>query len=267
MPHSRADVEVLPDVEEVQERMEMAMQLVDACSGVSEAPLSAIMQAAETAATAAASASTLVSLFEAGSVFRMRVRRLRGAHSIRVCGVMVWLHTISQCAMAAYAPPTSDGVGVKGHMHFCQSQSPNRMPMSVQRRDALTPAQARLNADSLPSSSHPDGSVYPPQAWCDYEVAKLRELSSAQGQEQAPEEASPSAKQMFDRSKLVWRHILASLNGLKSGLKLGVNVGQDEIAGLPHLTAEGACPPLAVSHPSTSIEFHAALKAVACSQA
>ena len=87
--------------------------------------------------------------------------------------------------------------------------------------------------------------MLPLQAWCDYEVAKLRELSSPQGQERAPEEASPSARQMFDKSKLVWRHILASLNGLKSGLKLGVNVGQDEIAGLPHLTAEGAGPPLA----------------------
>ncbi len=88
MPHSRADVEVLPDVEEVQERMEMAMQLVDACSGVSEAPLSTIMQAAEAAATAAASASTLVSLYEAGSLFRhASARRLRGAHSIRVCAV------------------------------------------------------------------------------------------------------------------------------------------------------------------------------------
>lgn len=53
---------------------------------------------------------------------------------------------------------------------------------------------------------------------------------------------------MFDKSKLVWRHILASLNGLKSGLKLGVNVGQDEMAGLPHLTAEGAGPPLALPY-------------------
>lgn len=69
VPHSRADVEVLPDVEEVQERMGMAMHLVDACSGVSEAPLSTIMQATEAAATAAASASTLVTLVGAGTSF------------------------------------------------------------------------------------------------------------------------------------------------------------------------------------------------------
>ena len=61
VPHSRADVEVLPDAEEVQERMDMAMQAVDACSGASGAPLSVIMQAADAAATAAASASTLAS--------------------------------------------------------------------------------------------------------------------------------------------------------------------------------------------------------------
>ena len=57
-------MEVLPDVEEVQERMDMAMQAVDACSSSSEASLSIIMQAADAAATAAASASTLVGLKE-----------------------------------------------------------------------------------------------------------------------------------------------------------------------------------------------------------
>ena len=60
VPHSRADVEVLPDMEEVQERMAMAMQAVDAYAGSSDAPLSAVMRAANDAATAAASASTLV---------------------------------------------------------------------------------------------------------------------------------------------------------------------------------------------------------------
>ena len=103
--------------------------------------------------------------------------------------------------------------------------------------------------------------------WCDYEVAKLRVLGNAQGQEQAPEEASPSAKQMFDKSKLVWRHILASLNGLKSGLKFGVNVGQDEIPGLPHLTgalsiARSCTPPLSLPE-----GVRAALEAMACLQA
>lgn len=56
---------------------------------------------------------------------------------------------------------------------------------------------------------------------------------------------------MFDKSKLVWRHILASLNGLKSGLKLGSTIGQGETAGLPHLQKEGA----ASSHP---IQFNIA---------
>lgn len=49
-------------MEEVQGRMDMAMRMVDACSGSSDAPLSTIMQAADAAATAAASAATLVSL-------------------------------------------------------------------------------------------------------------------------------------------------------------------------------------------------------------
>ena len=87
-----------------------------------------------------------------------------------------------------------------------------------------------------------EGCVCNLQAWCDYEIAKLTALSAAQGREQAPREATPGAAQMFDKSKLVWRHILASLNGLTSGLRLGVNVGQDELAGLPHLTPEGAVP-------------------------
>lgn len=87
------------------------------------------------------------------------------------------------------------------------------------------------------------------QAWCDYEVACFRELSSSSsGQDRAPEEASPGAKQMFDKSKLVWRHILASLNGFRSGLKLGVNVGEGEIAGLPHLKNEGVVLPLSYSY-------------------
>ena len=86
------------------------------------------------------------------------------------------------------------------------------------------------------------------QAWCDYEVVKLRELSRAQGQKQPPEGASPVARQMFDKSKLVWRHILASLNGLKSGLKLGVNVGQDEVAGLPHLTGKAVILQISLPH-------------------
>ena len=47
-------------MEEVQERMAMAMQAVDAYAGSSDAPLSAVMRAANDAATAAASASTLV---------------------------------------------------------------------------------------------------------------------------------------------------------------------------------------------------------------
>ena len=53
-------MEVLPDLEEVQERMANAMETVDACSGSSEADVSAVMQAANAAAIAAASASTLV---------------------------------------------------------------------------------------------------------------------------------------------------------------------------------------------------------------
>ena len=60
VPHSRADVEVLPDLEEVQDRMQLAMRTVDAISGSSEADLSAVMQSAHAAATAAASASSLV---------------------------------------------------------------------------------------------------------------------------------------------------------------------------------------------------------------
>ena len=60
VPHSRADVEVLPDLEEVQDRMQLAMRTVDAISGSSEADLSSVMQSAHAAATAAASASSLV---------------------------------------------------------------------------------------------------------------------------------------------------------------------------------------------------------------
>lgn len=71
-----------------------------------------------------------------------------------------------------------------------------------------------------------------------YEVASLRKLS------RAPQEASPGAAQMFNKSKLVWRHILASLNGLKSGLKLGVSIGQDEIADLGHLKDKGVQIPI-----------------------
>lgn len=79
------------------------------------------------------------------------------------------------------------------------------------------------------------------QAWCNYEIASLRKLgSTGLGKAQAPEEALPGARKMFDKSKLVWRHILASLNGLKSGLKLGCDVGQGEIAGLTHLQKQGA---------------------------
>ena len=60
VPHSRADVEVLPDLEEVQDRMQLAMRTVDVISGSSEADLSVVMQSAHAAATAAASASSLV---------------------------------------------------------------------------------------------------------------------------------------------------------------------------------------------------------------
>ena len=61
IPHSRADVEVLPDLEEVEDRMRMAMQAVDACSDSADPDMSAAMRAAQAAATAAASASILVS--------------------------------------------------------------------------------------------------------------------------------------------------------------------------------------------------------------
>ena len=60
IPHSRADVEVLPDQEEVQDRLQLAMHTVDAISGPSQSDLSAVMQSAHVAATAAASASSLV---------------------------------------------------------------------------------------------------------------------------------------------------------------------------------------------------------------
>lgn len=99
---------------------------------------------------------------------------------------------------------------------------------------------------------HGDQNFETMQAWCDYEIASLRKLgSTGPSGAQAPEEAPPGARKMFDKSKLVWRHILASLNGLKSGLKLGSTIGQGETAGLPHLQKEGA----ASSHP---IQFNIA---------
>lgn len=83
------------------------------------------------------------------------------------------------------------------------------------------------------------------QVWCDYEVAALRKLASRpSGEAQAPEQAALGAKKMFDPSKLIWRHILAGQNGLKSGLKLGVGVGQDEVADLPHQIKPGDFQPL-----------------------
>ncbi len=82
------------------------------------------------------------------------------------------------------------------------------------------------------------------QAWCDYEIVSLGWLgSTGPSRDQAPEEPVPGARKVFDKSRLVWRHILASLNGLRSGLKLGCDVGQGEIAGLPHLQKEGAASP------------------------
>ena len=54
-------MEVLPDLEEVEDRMRMAMQAVDACSGSTDPDMSTAMRAAQAAATAAASASILVS--------------------------------------------------------------------------------------------------------------------------------------------------------------------------------------------------------------
>lgn len=60
IPHSRADVEILPDLEEVEDRMGMAMQAVDACSDSADPVMSAAMRSAQAAATAAASASILV---------------------------------------------------------------------------------------------------------------------------------------------------------------------------------------------------------------
>ena len=54
-------MEVLPDLEEVEDRMRMAMQAVDACSDSADPDMSAAMHAAQAAATAAASASILVS--------------------------------------------------------------------------------------------------------------------------------------------------------------------------------------------------------------
>lgn len=54
-------MEVLPDLEEVEDRMRMAMQAVDACSGSTDPDMSTAMRAAQSAATAAASASILVS--------------------------------------------------------------------------------------------------------------------------------------------------------------------------------------------------------------
>ena len=54
-------MEVLPDLEEVEDRMRVAMQVVDACSGSTNPDMSTAMRAAQAAATAAASASILVS--------------------------------------------------------------------------------------------------------------------------------------------------------------------------------------------------------------
>lgn len=65
VPHSRADVEMLPDLEDVQDKMQLAMRAVDACPAGSDADMVLVMQSAHAAATAAASASTLVSRFTA----------------------------------------------------------------------------------------------------------------------------------------------------------------------------------------------------------
>ncbi len=54
-------MEVLPDLEEVEDRMQMAMQAVDATSGSHDPDMSAAMHAAQAAAVSAASASILVS--------------------------------------------------------------------------------------------------------------------------------------------------------------------------------------------------------------
>lgn len=78
------------------------------------------------------------------------------------------------------------------------------------------------------------------QAWCDYETAALQKLANRpSGEAQAPDQAARGAKKMFDPYKLVWRHLLAGMHGLKSGLWLGMSVGQDETIDLPHLNDPG----------------------------
>ena len=78
------------------------------------------------------------------------------------------------------------------------------------------------------------------QAWCDYEVAALQKLANRPtGEAQAPGPAALGANKMFDPYRLIWRQLLAGMHGLKSGLGLGMSVGQDEIVDLPHLKDPG----------------------------